>query len=112
MPRLDELVAPAGGKPFTGAQCWAAEVIQVNATGTYVVVPGYDRNLRWGPLHPAGSAVKVGDKVAIAISERGEPWLLGGGGDGGGGDPNIDGGVPGSVYGGELPVIDGNGVVH
>lgn len=83
MPRLDELVAPAGGKPFAGAQCWAAEVIQAAASGAYVVVPSYDRNLRWGPCHPSTAAVAVGDRVAIAISEQGEPWLLGGGGGGG-----------------------------
>ena len=51
--------------------------------GAYVVVPSYDRNLRWGPVHPLDAAVTVGQDVAIAISEQGEPWLLGGGGGGG-----------------------------
>ena len=83
MPRLDELVTPAGARPFNGSQCWGAEVIQVNDTGAYVVVPSYDRQLRWGPVHPFEAAVTVGQSVAIAISEQGEPWLLGGGGGGG-----------------------------
>lgn len=82
MPRLDELVAPAGGQPFNGSQCWAAEVIQVTDHGAYVVVPSYDRQLRWGPCHPPTAGVSQGDRVAIAISEQGEPWLLGGGGGG------------------------------
>lgn len=108
MPSLADIVTPAGAKVLGSAQCWAAEVIQVTAAGAYVVVPSYDRNLRWGPCHPASAGVKVGDKVALAISEQGEPWLLGGGGGGGGdtsGAGNIDGGRTGAEYDG-APILD------
>jgi hypothetical protein len=107
-PDLDQLLAPPP-KPtaLANSQAWEATVVQVTPRGAYVQIPKYDPKARWGPCLPAGAGVKVGDAVAVAFSNRGRPWLVGGAGYE---DPNIDGGAPSSTYGGNLPNIDGGGV--
>jgi hypothetical protein len=108
MPDLDQLLAPPPRPTALGnSQAWEATVARLEARGAYVVIPKYDRRQRWGPCLPAGANVKVGDEVAVAFSNRGRPWLVG---VAGAEDPNIDGGVPSSVYGGNLPNIDGGPV--
>ena len=108
---LPDLFARRGPEPFRGAQCWEAQVVSVTGKGVYVTLPRYDRTLRWGPLMPSDFTAKVGDKLAVTLSDAGLPWAVSGkGGDGGGDtDGNVDGGEPDSVYGG-TPLIDGNGV--
>lgn len=112
MPTLDQLFQKRGTPTFGAAQCFDALVVSKSAQGIFVVLPSYDRHLKWGPCQPASATVSVGDRVSVVISETGTVWLVGGGGggSGSGGDPNIDGGAPDSVYGGDLPVIDGGGV--
>ena len=102
MPALDQLFSKAGVPAFAGPQCWSAIVAAIKADGPYVVLPGFDRQLRWGPCLPADAGVAIGDTVAITQAEDGSLWLVGGGGSGGGdgGGGNIDGGFPDSVYGG------------
>ena len=83
MPGLDQLFAPGGPNvpaAMNGAQCFEAKVVQVNTRGVFVVIPGYDRNLRWGPCMPEDATATVGDRVTIAISNAGRPWLMGAGG--------------------------------
>ena len=111
MPALDQLFARADAPAFAGAQCWEAIVVATGSDGPTVVLPGYDRQLRWGPCMPADAAVGVGERVSVAMSEEGVPWLLGAGGGGGSGGSggNIDGGFPDSIYGG-VPITDGGGV--
>lgn len=114
MPDLDQIFAKPGVPAFAGPQCWSAIVVALKGDGAYVVLPGFDRQLRWGPCLPADADVGVGDAVAVTQAEDGSLWLVGvGGGDGSGGGNggNIDGGFPDSVYGG-VPLIDGNGVTR
>jgi|SRR5215831_10033108 len=87
MTQLDLLIPPTGLRPFGDAPCVDATVVAVTAQGAYVVVPGYDRELRWGPCQPPDSGVAVGDKVSLIVSQAGTPWLIGlrpGAGGGGG----------------------------
>ena len=85
MPHLDQLFAPRGLQAFGDAQCYDATVVAVTPQGAYVVLPSFDRELRWGPCQPPDSGVAVGDKVAVIFSGGGVPWLLGlRGGEGGG----------------------------
>jgi hypothetical protein len=107
MPYLDQLFAPEGIPAWQGAQCYEAIVVATDPA--YVVLPTFDRNLRWGPCEPADAAVKVGDAVSVSQSEQGVLWLLGLGGGGGGAGGNIDGGFPDSVFGG-VPNTDGGTV--
>ena len=107
MPALDQLFKQPTTPRSTGAQCYEADVKRVDSRGVYVTIPGWSKQLLWGPCMPPSAVATVGDRVTVAISNQGRPWLLGAGG---GEDPNIDGGTPGSIYGGDLPVIDGNGV--
>lgn len=112
MPYLDELFQRQGVQPFGNSQCWEGTVARTGDDGIFITVPGFDPGLLWGPCSPASATAKVGDHVAVALSDDGTPWLLsvgGGGGDSDGGDGNVDGGFPDSVYGG-LPLIDGNGI--
>src|SRR5262249_43362528 len=85
MPQLDQLIPPTGLQPFGDAQCYDATVVAVTPQGAYVVLPGYDRELRWGPCQPPDSGVVVGDKVAVSFTAAGVPYLIGmkGGGEGG-----------------------------
>jgi hypothetical protein len=107
MPDLDQLLAPPPRPTALGnSQAWEAVVVRVEPRGAYVVIPKYDRRQLWGPCLPAGAGA-VGQEVAVVFSNRGRPWLVG---SGGGDDPNIDGGTPGSLYGGELPIVDGGTV--
>lgn len=111
MPYLDLLFEKKGLPALGGPQCYEAHVVATSSQGCYVVLPSFDRFLRWGPCSPADATVAVGDDVSVSLSEDGRPWLVGasgGGGDGSGGG-NIDGGEPDSVYGG-TPIIDGDGV--
>ena len=108
MPTLDQLFKPTGPESLPGAQCWEAQVVAVTSKGVYVVLPKYDRRLKWGPVMPVSLSAKVGDRLSVALSDAGIPWALGaggGGGDSGGG--NIDGGEPDSVYGGTTPIDGG-----
>ena len=108
MPTLDQEIRRAGDRrAYGGAQAFEAKVVRTTADGPYVTIDGYDRRLRWGPCRPAGAGVAVGDAVAVAISDRGIPWLLGGGGGGDSGGGNVDGGEPDSVYGGTTPIDGG-----
>jgi microcystin-dependent protein len=77
---LDGLFAKRGPNvPETrGAQAFEAEVCRSDNRGLFVTIAGFDRNLRWGPCEPAGTQLPVGTKIAIAMSNRGRPWLLGG----------------------------------
>ena len=115
MPYLDELFGAKGAAPFHGSQVWEAQVVAVKSDGAYVILPRYSASLRWGPLMPASLGVKVGDRIAVALSDAGVCWAVGagdgGGGGGGDGGGNIDGGFPDSIYGG-TPLVDGNGVTR
>jgi hypothetical protein len=77
MPQLDLLIPPRGLQPFGDAACADAEVVAVTPEGAYVVLPGYDRWLRWGPCEPADAAVAVGDQVAVIFTGSGAPFLIG-----------------------------------
>ena len=85
MPTLDQEIRHANRRrAFGNAQAFEAKVVRTTADGAYVTIDGYDRRLRWGPCRPAGAGVELGDAVAVAISDRGIPWLLGGGPTSGG----------------------------
>ena len=77
MPTLDQLFARPGVKAFAESQCYEATVQATGAKGVYVVLPGYDGHLRWGPCLPYGAAVTVGQRVSVVFSEDGTPWLVG-----------------------------------
>jgi hypothetical protein len=96
MPQLDLLIPPRGLQPFGDASCADAEVVAVTPQGAYVVLPGYDRWLRWGPCEPSDAVVSVGETVAVIFTNTGAPYLIGAGG-GGGGEPGPAGqeGPPG-----------------
>lgn len=79
MPYLDQLFRPTSGEALGGAQCWEAEVVAVTSTGAYVVLPRFDRKLRWGPIRPDHVSVAVGDKISVALSDSGIPWAIGAG---------------------------------
>lgn len=110
VPDLDQLFQGSrDGRPFTaGAQCFEAEVVRVDDRGVYVVVHGYDRNLKWGPCLPTDAVRAVGDRVTVLMSNRGRPWLMGAGGAGGGLDVKgvvdtashlpAQGGAPGEAW--------------
>jgi microcystin-dependent protein len=87
VPDLDRLFAPSRPNTppaFAGSQAWEARVTKVTRSGVFVVIPGYDRTLEWGPCLPPGSSANVGETVTVAMTNRGRPWLLGAGGGGGG----------------------------
>jgi hypothetical protein len=98
---LDQLFAKRGVPAFAGAQCWEAQVVAVNTNGIFVVLPNYDRQLRWGPCEPANATVSVGDHLSAMMSEDGTLWLTGAQGSGGGepGPPGPTGpqGPPGAT---------------
>jgi hypothetical protein len=79
MPALDELFATKAAAPnaFGQPQCFDAVVVLTSSQGPFVVIPNYDRALRWGPCLPADAAVAIGDDVSVALSENGQPWLIG-----------------------------------
>jgi len=91
MTQLDLLIPPTGLKAFGDAQCYDAEVVAVTPQGAYVVLPGYDRELRWGPCQPPDAGVKVGDKIAVVFTGAGEPYLIGAAGVGAPGPPGPEG---------------------
>lgn len=93
MPYIDELFKGRVPEAWGNAQCWEAEVVAVTATGTFVVLPRWDRKLRWGPIQPSHLSVSVGDKISVALSDAGIPWAIGGGATGGGeiGPPGPEG---------------------
>ena len=107
MPDVAKLFAPSSPNvpQTTGAQCFEADVVRSDDRGVYVVIPGFDKTLAWGPCLPAISTATVGDRVTVVMSNQGRPWLVGQGG----GDPNIDGGAPDSVYE-PNPGIDGGAI--
>ena len=86
MPALDQLFAPAAAAPpaFSTSQAWEARVSRMTADGVFVIVPGFDNQLEWGPCLPPGASVSVGQHVTVLMSNRGRPWLVG---TGGGGEP-------------------------
>jgi hypothetical protein len=84
MPELDQIFSKAGVPAFDGPQCWSALVVAIKADGPYVVLPGFDRQLRWGPCLPTDAGVKIGDAVAVTQAEDGSLWLVGAGGSGDG----------------------------
>lgn len=86
MPALDQLFAGKARPAFGGAQCWQAQIVAVNGNGIFVVIPSYDRQLRWGPCEPATAAVTVGDRLSVTMDEVGQLWLIGAGATGGDGD--------------------------
>jgi microcystin-dependent protein len=94
MPDLDRLFAPSRSNTppaFGGSQAWEARVTKVTRSGVFVVIPGYDRTLEWGPCLPPGSSANVGETVTVAMTNRGRPWLLGAGnGNGNGHPPSAD----------------------
>jgi microcystin-dependent protein len=51
----------------------------------FVVVPGYDRTLEWGPCLPPGVSANVGETVTVMMTNRGRPWIQNGNGNGDGG---------------------------
>jgi len=89
VPALDQIFAEKGLDSFGNAQCFDAKVVTVTAQGAYVVLTGYDRELKWGPCQPPDAGVKVGDKVAVVFTGAGEPYLIGVAG--GGGAPGPEG---------------------
>ena len=84
MPDLDQIFAKPGVPAFAGPQCWSGLVVAIKADGPYVVLPGFDRQLRWGPCLPTTAGVKIGDAVAVTQAEDGSLWLVGAGGSGDG----------------------------
>ena len=82
MPDLDQVLGASAITAAGNAQCYEARVTRLTPRGAMVVIPGYSRELRWGPCLPADAAVQVGDKVIVQMSNRGRPWLTGGGGGG------------------------------
>jgi len=95
MTDLDLLFAPSRpdtAPVFSASQAWEAEVSRVTSSGVFVIVPGFDRNLEWGPCLPASATGTVGDQVTVVMSNRGRPWLVGAGNaTGGGGQPGPQG---------------------
>ena len=59
--------------------------MQVTAKGVYVILPRWSTTSKWGPLKPDNFTAKVGDTLAVSLSDLGLPWALGGAGGGGGG---------------------------
>lgn len=79
MTGLEDLFKGAtDGRPdaFGGAQVFEAIVKRVDGKGVRVIVPGYDRQLLWGPCLPAGVRVELEDRVIIAMSDQGRPWIV------------------------------------
>ena len=80
---LDQILTPPPVASALGnSQCFEARVTRLTPRGAMVVIPGFSNGLRWGPCLPADAAVQVGDKVTVQMSNRGRPWLTGGGGGG------------------------------
>lgn len=79
MPDLDQVLGAPAITAAGNAQCFEARVTRLTPRGAMVVIPGYSRELRWGPCLPADAAVQVGDKVIVQMSNRGRPWLTVGG---------------------------------
>ena len=79
MPDLDLLFQPAATGPAGFAvQCYEAVVSRVTDDGVRVIIPAYDRNLEWGPCLPdrPHSQAKVGQRVAVLMSNSRRPWLI------------------------------------
>ena len=73
MPDLDRLFAPSRPNTppaFGASQAWEARVSRINQRGLFVVIPGYDRNLEWGPCLPPGASANVGETVTVAMTNR------------------------------------------
>lgn len=77
-PALDLLFKKSDDGPpaYAGGQVWEAEVSRVTDRGAFVMVRGFSQRQRWGPCLPVDAAVEVGDVVAVAMSDKGRPWLL------------------------------------
>ena len=96
-------------KPGSGGNepspVWEARVARVTDEGAYVIVPNYDRKAQWGPCLPTDASVEVDQQVAVAFSDNGAVWFVGGGGGGGGGGTGPPGpaGPPGAVQVYEQP---------
>jgi hypothetical protein len=81
MPDLASLMQGSRRPPaFGGAQCYEATVKRVTGRGAWVVIPAFDRKQLWGPCLPPDAAVSVGDKIAVAMSDQGVPWVVSGAG--------------------------------
>lgn len=83
MPYLDQLFEKKGLPALGGPQCYEGRVVATSTQGAYVVLPNFDRFLRWGPCQPPDAGVALGDEVSITLSEDGVPWLIGVKGGGG-----------------------------
>ena len=82
MPTLDQLFRPTDrgsqAQSLGNAQCYEAEVVAITDKGTFVILPGYDRTLKWGPVMPEHVSVSVGDRISVTLSDKGIPWAIGG----------------------------------
>lgn len=90
---LFKVSGPSVPDAFGGAQVFEAEVRKVNGKGVHVLIPGFNREQLWGPCLPETATGVRGQRVVVALSDRGRPWLLGGTstGDGGAGPPGPPG---------------------
>lgn len=91
MPYLDQLFEKKGLPALGGPQCYEGRVVATSPQGAYVVLPNFDRFLRWGPCQPPDAGVALGDEVSITLSEDGVPWLIGVKGGGAVGPPGPEG---------------------
>ena len=105
-PGLDSLFQQNGAPAPATAQCFEAKVTRVNARGIFVVIPGYDRKLNWGPCLPQTATAAVGDRITVLMSNNGRPWIMGAGGGGGGSSEDLRGEVEEWIGGLVVPTPD------
>lgn len=89
MPELDQLFASSQRKVASTSVIWDATVVDdANPDGAMVTIDIYSTTLRWGPCMPQELIPAKGTRVAVAIADSGELWIVGAdqGGSGGGGD--------------------------
>ena len=84
MTDLDLLFRDREQNALEQSQVWEGKVSSVTADGPMVMIPNFDREQLWGPCEPKAIGVVAGQEVAIAISDDGTPWIVGGGSTGGG----------------------------